>query len=364
MKVGVIGAGAISQRAHIPAFKKLGVEVIAIADVDEKKARSCAKKFGIPHYFASSRELLKEDLDLVSVCTPNKTHAEISIESARAGKHILVEKPMATSTKDADAIIRACEENGVKVCPILNWRYVRCVMQARQRIKDGRIGAIVSGHAIGHDFLPMAWSHGTWFYEKWGLLEDIGTHIIDIVNLLVQSQLVSATTKALDFTHNMPCHSHIQSLLSYSNDAIVDLDLSWVTGTHEMTVKLLGTAGTISLDLRNDQIVETHGFTTPLEDFRNSMSKVARVTWSALRGEYFKGALIYHRQIIADFVKSLETGSKPPITGEEARVVIATIEAIEMDNEFHGDQTVSGLNDSRGRSHELVRKLEKCNGPL
>jgi predicted dehydrogenase len=345
MKAGVIGCGAISQRAHLPAFKKLGVEVIAVADVDEKKACSCAKKFGIPHHFASFRELLGQDLDLVSICTPNKTHAEISIESARAGKNILVEKPMATSTRDADAIIQACEENGVKVCPVLNWRYIPCVIKAKRRIEDGRIGAIVSGHAVGHDFLPMAWSHGTWFYEKWGLLEDVGTHIIDIVNVLVKSQLISATTKARDFTHNMPCHSHIQSLLSYSNDAIVDLDLAWVTGTHEMTVKLLGTAGTIILDLRNDQIIETHGFTTPIEDLHNSISKLASVTWSVLKGEYFRGAILHHTQIIAEFVKSLETGGKPPITGEEARQVIETIEAIEKSEESAGDLTLSTLSD-------------------
>jgi predicted dehydrogenase len=348
MRAGVIGCGAISQRAHIPAFKRLGVSVVAVADVEEKKARSCAKKFGIPRYYSSIKELLSQDLDLVSICTPNKTHAEISIEAARAGKNILVEKPMATTTKDADAIIQACEENGVRVCPIFNWRYIPCVLKAKRRIEEGRIGAIVSGHVVGHDFLPMAWSHGMWFYEKWGLLEDIGTHLIDIVQLLIQSQLVSATTKARDVTHNMPCHSHIQTFLSYGNDALVDLDLAWVTGTHEMSVKLLGTAGTINLDLRNDQIIETHGFTTPLEDLHNSVSKLANVTWSALRGEYFKGAILYHPRIIAEFVKSLETGGKPPITGEEARQVIATIEAIEKSNDQAENQT-SRLSDPAAR---------------
>src|SRR4030042_2705734 len=103
MKVGVIGCGMIAKKAHMPAYKSLeNVELIAVSDNNEQRAKSCAKEFGVKKYFSDYHELLKEDLDLVSICTPNFTHAQITKESAQAGVHVLVEKPMATNLQEAD----------------------------------------------------------------------------------------------------------------------------------------------------------------------------------------------------------------------------------------------------------------------
>ena len=95
MKVGVIGCGAIAQRAHIPTFNSIeGVEVQAVCDINEEKAKKTAKKYKIKEYYTDYKTMLENpSINLVSICTPPNLHAEIIIEAARAGKHVLVENP-------------------------------------------------------------------------------------------------------------------------------------------------------------------------------------------------------------------------------------------------------------------------------
>ena len=96
IRVGIIGAGGIAQYGHLPAFRNTpGVEVVAIADINEKKLAHVAEKFGIPRRFTDYREMLEQaDIDAVSICTPNYHHREMSINSLNAGKHVLCEKPV------------------------------------------------------------------------------------------------------------------------------------------------------------------------------------------------------------------------------------------------------------------------------
>ncbi|MCK4392553.1 Gfo/Idh/MocA family oxidoreductase, partial [Candidatus Bipolaricaulota bacterium] len=98
IRLGIIGAGAIAQRGHIPEFLSIpGVHIEAIADCNSEKAKIVAKKANIPKVFKDYQELLAlEELDAVSICTPNYLHAPMTIAACEAGKHVLCEKPMAT----------------------------------------------------------------------------------------------------------------------------------------------------------------------------------------------------------------------------------------------------------------------------
>jgi UDP-N-acetylglucosamine 3-dehydrogenase len=326
VKVGIIGCGAIARKAHIPAYRDLGVDIIAVADTNEQRAKSCARRFKVKKWYTDYTRLLNEDPDLVSICTPPSTHSEITVNAAKAGASVLVEKPMTISLEDADSMLNVCRNTGVKLCVVQNYRFFPCVLEAKKRLQDGRIGDIVSVHAIEHDFIDVMDS--SWRFEKWGILEDLGPHVIDIINFLFNSPIDDVKVVARDYTGNLGCLSHVQALLVLRNKACADIDLSWMTGAYEFSLQILGTAGTLQIDLRNNSLREIHGYTTPLEDLRATIGKSATVARAVLNRSYFRGALLYHAVIITKFLESITNGTDPPVTGEEGKAVVTVIASI------------------------------------
>jgi UDP-N-acetylglucosamine 3-dehydrogenase len=329
MKVGIIGCGMIARRAHLPAYQTLdNVEIVAVSDNIEQRAKLCQKKFNARKSFTDYRELLKENLDLVSVCTPNSTHAQIAKEAALEGINVLVEKPMATNLQDADDVIETCKQSGVQLCVLHNFRYIPCLKEAKKRIINGRLGRIVSMQATKYDPIPMIWSHDSWFYSKYGPLEDTGIHMIDVINFLCDSAIKDVKVIARDYIEEMGCLNHVLSMMLFRNNASAILDLSWVSGCVESSIKVQGTAGILNVDIRNDNLQEIHGYSTPLEDIKNQTKKSIKTMRMALNKTYFKGFLLYHKQIIQDFISSISSGKEPPIPGKEGRNAVAVLDAI------------------------------------
>lgn len=328
MKVAVIGCGVIARRAHLPAYRDLGVDIVGLADASEQRARSCAKKFKIRKWYTNYHDLLEEDMDLVSVCTPPSTHAKITIDAATMGKHVLVEKPMATNLEDADKMIDACRVSNVKLCVAHNYRFFPCVVEAKKRLEDGRIGNITSIHAIGHDYIDAGAMRTPWRFNKWGVLEDLGPHLIDTINFLCNSSLEDVKVVARDFLGSMGCLNNVHAIILFNNKACAHLDLSWVTGCYEMSMKIMGTAGILDVDVRNSHVREVHGYSTPIEEFNSVLKKLFKTTKSVVDKTYFRGPLLYHQLIIKEFISSIENGTKPPILGEEGRTVIGIIDSI------------------------------------
>ena len=116
MRIGIIGAGAIAERSHLPSYSKLPeVKVAAIASRTRERSQRMADEFDIPQVYNNWREMLEQqDLDAVSICTPTSVHCEMTVAAIQAGKHVLVEKPMATTLAQADQMIEAEVFRGVE----------------------------------------------------------------------------------------------------------------------------------------------------------------------------------------------------------------------------------------------------------
>jgi len=334
MKVGVIGCGAIARRAHLPAYRRLGVDIMGVADLREDRAMSCAKKFHAKKCFTQYEDLLEEELDLVSICTPHSTHARIAVDAAKHGINVLVEKPLATNLVDADRIIRACRDSAVQLCVMHNLRLVPCIPEAKNHVENGRIGRIVSMHVIGRSFMPMSWTDSTWFYSKWGLLEDIGSHLLDVINFICNSPLKDVKVIARDFTNSMGFLSHIQTILLFENKVCADLDLSWISGSFESSLRILGTAGTLDVDIRNNYLREMHGYVTPIDDISSAFRKLHRTAKAVINKSYFRGSLVYHQTIIKAFIESILNRTPPPISGKQGRAVVALMDSIKKAKEL------------------------------
>ncbi|MCK9862000.1 Gfo/Idh/MocA family oxidoreductase [Paenibacillus sp. ATY16] len=186
LKVAIIGSGAIS-RAHIDAYQKFSdrCRIVAVTDIYLDKAESRIAQCGLTEAKAYSdyKELLEQDIDLVSVCTPPYTHAEIAVDFLRAGKHVLVEKPMASSLEECDAMNRAAEESGKLLSIVAQNRFRTPMMKLKGVLDSGLIGPVVHSQVDsfwwrGHCYYDLWW-RGTWEKEGGGCTLNHAVHHID-----------------------------------------------------------------------------------------------------------------------------------------------------------------------------------------
>ena len=183
LKVGIVGAGCIATTAHLPAYEKLKdiIEIVAIADIVPERAQAAAEKFGIPQYFASVEELLANtDVDYIDICTWTADHAPVCIAAAKAGKHILCEKPLSATLEQGLEMEKAVREAGVQFMLAVVTRYGAEPMKMRELYEQGVFGEIYAAKTL---YVRRRGTPGGWFTEKalagGGPVLDIGVHAID-----------------------------------------------------------------------------------------------------------------------------------------------------------------------------------------
>lgn len=198
LKIGVIGCGTIAKQRHLLEYaSNKEVEIVAVCDIVEKRVEEFATKYAAKAYTSYEELLANPEIDAVSVCTPNYLHAPISITALNAGKHVLCEKPMATSKHDAEKMIEAAEAAGKKLMIAHNQRFVPAHQKARQMIEKGELGKIYSFRtAFGHGG-PEGWSADgadSWFFKKEeafiGAMGDLGVHKTDLLRFLLGKNLL------------------------------------------------------------------------------------------------------------------------------------------------------------------------------
>lgn len=203
-KIGIIGCGKIAQVRHIPEYAvNPDAELAGYFDLNLERAEQLAQQYG-GKAFASYQDLLADpSIDAVSVCTANSSHAEISIAALHAGKHVLCEKPMATTQADCDAMVQAAEESGRYLMIGQNQRLAKAHVKAKELIDSGLIGEIISFRTtFGHGG-PETWSvdpgKSTWFFDKnraaMGAMADLGIHKTDLIHYLTGDHVVETTAR-------------------------------------------------------------------------------------------------------------------------------------------------------------------------
>ena len=176
IKVGIIGCGEIATERHLPCWQKTDKgEVVAVVDIDEKKAKETAEKFGVPRYYTDYQEMLakEEGLKIVDVCTPTKFHREHVVKACQKKKHVVVEKPMATSVRECSQMIEAAKKNKVNLTVCHTMRIYPVVKKIKKQIDKKIIGKI----KIIHISTPYS-ELQPWVMAQGGALWELGIHRI------------------------------------------------------------------------------------------------------------------------------------------------------------------------------------------
>ncbi len=218
LRAGVIGVGSMG-RNHARVYSEMGV-LSAIADSEASVAKPLAERFGVD-YHPDYRKMLKSDIDAVTVATPTNTHFKISMDAIRAGKHVLVEKPICFSIGEAEKLVAAAEREGLVLAVGQIERHNPVVKFARDSILKGRFGDVVSIAARRVSTLPGR-------IRDVGVLMDLGIHDIDVIRYLAQSPVRSVYALG-GKRQNKQFEDHANILMEFENDIMGFVEVNWLT---------------------------------------------------------------------------------------------------------------------------------------
>jgi predicted dehydrogenase len=208
LRYGFIGAGGIAGEHMTHLAERKDVELVAMADPDERTMARHAAKFGIPRSFADWSEMLAGvELDAVSVCTPNRLHAECTIGALEAGCHVLCEKPLAASAAEGEAMVAAAERLGRKLVIGFQYRYNARTQFLRRAVEGGQFGRILYGRvqALRRRGIPNWGVFGQKALQGGGPLIDIGVHALEMTHYTMGSpKPQSASADLFTYIGNQP----------------------------------------------------------------------------------------------------------------------------------------------------------------
>ncbi len=255
LRVGIIGCGGIANGKHLPSLKALNrVDIVAFCDLIIEKAEKAAKEYGTPDakVYTDYKELLKdESIDVCYVLTPNRSHADISIDALHAGKHVMCEKPMAKCAADARRMVEAAKETGKKLTIGYQHRQKAAAKYVKACIDRGDLGEIyyAKALAIRRRGTPT-WGVFLNEYEQGGgPLIDIGTHSLDLTLYLMNNykpkMVVGTTYKKVEHAEcgnpwggwkkgeNETLEDAAFGFIVMENGATITLDATWALNTSE-----------------------------------------------------------------------------------------------------------------------------------
>ena len=242
MKIGILGCGSIARKRHAIEFKNNpNSEIKGFYSLTGSRAADMVRDFGGKVYQSEQEMFDDPEIDAVSVCTANAYHADLTIRALKAGKHVLCEKPMATTIADCEAMLEASKVTGKRLMIAQNQRLTPVHTKAKQILDSGELGRIIGFSCIYGHKGPETWSasksNDTWFFKKseaaFGSMGDLGIHKIDVLRYLIGGEIeqVYAYLKTLDkkFPDGTPIEVDDNSVqvLSFDSGAFGTLTTSW-----------------------------------------------------------------------------------------------------------------------------------------
>ncbi len=314
--VGLIGAGGVAKN-HIAAWlKRDNAKVVAVADADPERAAEAAAALGIDRWTTDYLALLGWDgVGAVDICTTEATHERIASDAASAGKHVLVEKPIATTLEDSDRIILAAHNAGVRLMVAHTFHFYDHSVSAKEVIDSGEIGdPVYVRFSAGGGFWRQDWTGNRISpTDTGGNVVTNGVHATDLCNWWLGARPISVYGQAQNITSShLEMDDYFMITVKYDNGAIAVMDLSRANmprSSQWASVTIMGTAGEITTGgqrdtqwVHNDDGLRSFGL-----DIQNGFDRE-----------------------IAAFAACVLDGTPPPVTGEQGRLALEMCLAAEQ----------------------------------
>lgn len=335
-RVGIIGAGHISE-FHMRALSRVTfAKVVGIVDADRGRAEALCGKWGVAQPFSNTRDLFEAGVDVVHVLTPPSSHAPLALEALDKGCHVYVEKPLATSAEDCDRIIAAACEKKRVVCVGHSFLRDPILMRARRVIDTGKIGEPLSVHYVRSTVYPK-YRGGPIpeMYRDGGYpFRDMGVHGLYIIeSILGTVGDAQSTVSATGSDPTLHCDEWTVLLNCQRGQAVIHL--SWNSRPQQHSVTVYGTKGVLRADLYAMSVSVKRARRIPEHVTRvvNSITEATQMavgTFSGLVGFVLGRVRQYHglQHLVEEFYAKLREGLPVPVTPEQARSIVAWTESI------------------------------------
>lgn len=252
IKVGLISLAHMHGLSYGRALQTMDdAEFVGIYDRNQERCKQYAKEFGVKS-FGSLDEFLSE-VDAVMICSENAYHAEYTIAAAKAGKHVLCEKPLATTAQDGEEMVRVCKEQGVILQTAFPIRFSTPVVRGKELIASGVLGEILAINGTNHGKMPPGW-----FLDRelagGGAVFDHTVHVTDIMRWYLDSEVKEVYAEVDTALHENIAIDDVGMLtMEFENGTIATLDPSWSRPKTfptwgDVTLKVIGTLGTLTID--------------------------------------------------------------------------------------------------------------------
>jgi UDP-N-acetyl-2-amino-2-deoxyglucuronate dehydrogenase len=328
---GLIGCGMIAE-FHTRAIQEMeGSRVVATFDAVPGRAEKIAALAGgdCKAYDDMDRMLADPRVDVVCVCTPSGAHRDPSVAAANAGKHVVVEKPLEITLPRCDAIIDACEKNGVRLCAIFPSRFSAANMALKEAIDAGRFGRLTLGDTYvkwwrTQEYYDSGGWRGTWQLDGGGALMNQAIHNVDLLQWLMGDvATIQAMTDRL-------AHERIEvedtavAILRFKNGAlgVIEAATSAYPGLLKRT-EIHGDQGSARVE-QDDITLWEFKEKRPGDDER--VSRKGTLSGGAADPKDISHA--GHREQLSDFLRAIDTGGSPRVAGQDGRKSVEIIRAI------------------------------------
>jgi len=327
---GIIGAGVIS------AWHAQGIQahrdgkIVAVSDVMKASAEKFASQYHC-EVSADWKELIRrQDIQAVCVCTPSGLHAEQAIAAARAGKHVLVEKPMAINLRDATEMIRAARDNGVKLGIVFQKRTEEAPNRIRKAIAGGVFGKLIFGDASikywrNQAYYDSAAWRGTWAMDGGGCTMNQGIHGIDLL-LYMMGDVEKIYAKVDTVAHHIEVEDVAIAILTYKNGAYGRLQTATATNPG------MGNCFEVNGTLGSAVLVEDAITSWAVSESKEVLAKETVAGIEGKAGTAASSSTQFpvegHIIQVADFIAAARTGGDLICSGEDGRRSLALIMAL------------------------------------
>jgi UDP-N-acetyl-2-amino-2-deoxyglucuronate dehydrogenase len=323
-RIAVVGCGRIS-RNHFDAIRRVeGLDVVAVADIVPERARAAATEHGVPAFESLEATLASVECDIVAIATPSGLHPAHGIVAANAGKHVVSEKPMAISLEGADALIEACDSNGVKLFVVKQNRLNPAIQLVKRAVEKGRFGRIHSANctvrwARPQEYYDQAPWRGTWEMDG-GAFMNQASHYVDLIQWLA-GPVASVTAMTATQERKIQAEDSGAAVLRFQNGAIGVLDVTMLTYPRNLegSLTILGDRGSVKIGGTAVNRVDTWLF----EDYDDD-DKLIEAAATSPPSVYGYGHQGYYQNVL----RVLRGEARPDTDGAEGRKSLEIIVAI------------------------------------
>jgi predicted dehydrogenase len=323
--VGIIGSQFIAE-LHGEAFRRVpDARVVAVASPTQSHVQAFAEKHHIPRWFTDYRDLLRlDEVQMVSLCLPNNLHCQATVDAAAAGKHVLCEKPLCLNLREADRMIAACHQAGVKLMYAEELCFTPKYVRTKLLVDEGALGKVYLVKQSEKHFGP----HSPWFWDVersgGGVLLDMGCHGIEFARwILGRPRAKSVYAQCGTYVHKDKTRGDDNAILiiEFENDAVALIEESWARlGGMDDRAEIYGSQGVTYADLLHGSSLET--FSEVGYGYAVEKAPTTKGWTFTMYEELWNYGFPQEMQ---HFVECVRNGTEPAVTGEDGKAVLEII---------------------------------------